>query len=170
MDYRRDDGGAILGDALKGAAAGVAATWVMGKVTTALYERESAAARRREDEAREGRTAYGVAAERTAAMLGREIGEDQRARYGSAIHWALGAGAGAAYGAARGRIPGAGLANGLLFGAAFWAVIDEGANVALGLTPGPTRFPWQTHARGLAGHLVFGVAAEGALRVLDELA
>jgi hypothetical protein len=62
------------------------------------------------------------------------------------------------------------MGNGLLFGTAFWAVIDEGANTALALTPGPTAFPWQTHARGLAGHLVFGVAADTALRALDRLA
>ena len=31
--------------------------------------------------------------------------------------------------------------------------VDEGLNPALGLTPGPDRFPWQAHARGLAGHM-----------------
>lgn len=159
----------ILPDIVKGAVAGAAATWVMGQVTTYLYEQEEKQAREAEDEARGGKTAYGVAAEKAAGALGRELSEEERQQAGAAIHWALGAGAGAVYGALRGRVPGADAANGLLYGAAFWAVIDEGANTTLGLTPGPTAFPWQTHARGLTGHLVFGVAADTALRALDRV-
>jgi len=157
-------------DLVKGALAGIAATWVMGQVTTYLYENESKQAREAEDEARGGRTAYGVAADKAASAVGQDLSDDQRKQAGSAIHWALGAGAGAVYGAMRHRVPAADAANGLFFGTAFWAVIDEGANAALGLTPGPTAFPWQAHARGLAGHLVFGVAADTSLRLLDRVA
>ena len=169
MRSRRNSGhdASLAGDLAKGAVAGAAATWVMGQVTSYLYENESKQARKAEDEARGDKTAYGVAAEKAADTVGRELTDDERRQAGSAIHWALGAGAGAVYGAVRHRVPAADLGNGLLFGAAFWAVIDEGANTALGLTPGPTAFPWQTHARGLAGHLVFGVAADAALRALD---
>lgn len=157
-------------DMAKGALAGAAATWLMGKATTFLYEREDEEARRAEDEARGGKTAYGVAAEKAAGAVGRELSEEERKTAGSAIHWALGMGAGAAYGALRGRVPGAEAGAGLLFGTAFWLLVDEGGNAALGLTPGPAAFPWQTHARGLAGHLVFGLTAEAALRVLDGAA
>lgn len=107
---------------------------------------------------------------RAVDAAGQELSEDERKKYGSAIHWGLGVGAGAVYGALRDRVPGADWGNGLLFGTAFWALIDEGANTALGLTPGPSRFPWQTHARGLAGHLVFGLAADTALRLMDRVA
>ena len=41
---------------------------------------------------------------------------------------------------------------------------------ALGLTPGPTAFPWQAHARGLVGHLTFGTVTDGTLRLLDRVA
>lgn len=160
----------LAADVAKGALAGALATWVMGYATGYLYEHEAEEAREAEDEARGGRTAYGVAAEKAAGAVGRELGEDERARYGSALHWALGAGAGAVYGALRGRLPGAEAGNGLLFGAGFWAVVDEAGNTALGLTPGPGAFPWQTHARGLAGHLVFGLAADTALRAMDAVA
>lgn len=159
----------ILTDAVLGALAGAAATWVMGQATSYLYQQESKAVREEEKEVRGGQTAYGTAAEKAAEMVGQELSEDQRKQYGSAIHWALGAGAGAVYGVLRHRLPRAGRGNGLVFGAAFWALIDEGANTALGLTPGPTAFPWQTHARGLAGHLVFGVAADTALRLTDRI-
>src|SRR5205085_6470262 len=128
-----------------------------------LYEREPKPVRDAEDEARGGRTAYETAAQKAAGLAGAELSKEQRESYGTAIHWALGIGAGAAYGVLRDRLPDAGLARGLLFGAAFWLLVDECANAALGLTPGPTEFPWQTHARGLAGHLAFGATADAVL-------
>lgn len=59
----RGDG---LGDVVRGALAGAAATWVMGQVIGYLYQQERESARRQEDEARGGKTAYGVAAEKAA--------------------------------------------------------------------------------------------------------
>jgi hypothetical protein len=43
------------------------------------------------------------------------------------------------------------------------------ANALLRLTPGPAAFPWQTHARGLAGHLAFGVVADTPLDVAEAV-
>ena len=152
-----------------GALAGTVATWMMGKVTDVLYEREDQSVRDREDNAREGETAYSVAAEKAANRLGTGLSKEERERYGSGIHWALGVGAGALYGLLRNRIPSPAFARGLLFGVAFWLVVDEGANYALGLTPGPTEFPWQTHARGLIGHLVYGTVADATIAGLQEV-
>jgi hypothetical protein len=64
----------------------------------------------------------------------------------------------------------AAIARGVAFGTAFWLMMDEGAVYALGLTPGPTAFPWQTHARGLAGHLTFGAVADATLGALQSAA
>jgi uncharacterized membrane protein YagU involved in acid resistance len=152
---------------IDGAIAGAVATWVMGKVTSYVYEHEDKAAREREDRAREGKTAYGVAAEKAAHLVGAELSEEEREKYGSAFHWGLGIAAGALYGVLRPRMESAELARGLAFGTAFWLVIDEGAVYTLGLTPGPTAFPWQAHARGLAGHLTFGAVADAALGALQ---
>jgi predicted 2-oxoglutarate/Fe(II)-dependent dioxygenase YbiX len=101
----RQHSDSVLADAARGALAGAAATWVMGQVTSYLYEQEAKEARRQEDEAREGKTAYGVAAEKAAEAVGQELSKEQRKQVGSAIHWGLGVGAGAAYGALRGRVP-----------------------------------------------------------------
>lgn len=165
------NGNGLMRDVAAGALAGVAATWVMGQVTSYLYEHEDEDARAREDNARGGTTAYGVAAEKAAAAAHVELSDEQKQKLGSGIHWALGAGAGAIYGALKGRVPEVDAGRGLAYGAAFWGIVDEGANTALGLTPGPTHFPWQTHARGLAGHLVFGVVTNallsGTQRMLD---
>ncbi len=156
--------------AIKGAIAGAAATWLMGQITSYLYQRESKDARKAEDQARNGKTAYGVAAEQAARLAGRSLDDQQRERLGSAIHWALGIGTGAIYAVLRRRFAGVGKLGGAAFGTAFWALVDEGLVPGLGLTPGPTAFPWQTHARGLAGHLTFGTVTDATLRVLDAVA
>lgn len=157
-------------DLVLGGLAGAAATWVMGRTTGYLYEHEDRTARKREDAAHGGETADEAAARRVAAVAGRQLSDEARARAALAIPWAIGMGAGALYGALRPRVRAAGAAHGLGFGTAMWLVMDEGANVALGLTAGPAAFPWQTHARGLVGHLTFGVALDSGLRLSDRVA
>ena len=159
----------VRDDVIKGAIAGAVATWVMGKVTTVMYEREDRWVRRAEDDVRGARTSYGVAAEKAARMAGASLNPAQSERAGLAIHWALGIGAGAVYAVLRRRFQALGRTAGLSFGTAFWALIDEGLAPTLGLTPGPRAFPWQTHARGFAGHLTFGTVTDGTLRVLDAV-
>lgn len=157
-------------DLLLGAAAGAGATWLMDRATTVLYERETEATKKRENAARGDGTAYEIAAEKGAKLVGRELEPAQRKHLGSALHWLLGTTAGAAYGLLRHRVPRLGLGSGLAFGAAFWLLMDEGVNTALRLTPPPNAFPWQTHARGLAGHLVLGAGIDTAFGVADRLA
>ena len=170
MRIRRSASHGIGEDLVKGAIAGAVATWVMGKVTDALYQRENRWARRREDDARSGKTSYGVLAEKAADAMGETLDDESRERYGAAAHWALGVGAGAIYAVLRRRLQGLGRTAGVGFGTVFWAAVDEGLVPALGLTPGPRAFPWQTHARGLAGHLTFGTITDGTLRLLDAVA
>ena len=158
----------VLVNLIAGAAAGAAATWVMGRVTAWLYERESVGARELEDAARGGKTAYATAAERIADAADVDITDEQRDTAGSVIHWALGIAGGAAYGVARKRWPELAALYGVGFGLAFFLVFDEVLNPVLGLTPGPMHFPWQAHARGLAGHLAYGVANNVVLDAVDR--
>lgn len=160
----------LLVDLALGAAAGAAATWVMDRVTTFLYERESEAARKRENEARGGQTAYVAAADRLAGAVGQSLSDQEQKQAGNALHWGLGMAAGALYGAVRPHLSGLGSARGAVFGTAFFLLMDEGAIPLAGLTPGPTHFPWQTHARGLAGHLAFGLTADALLATADQVA
>ena len=132
--------------ALRGAIGGAIATWLMGRATTRGSKRESSKpARRRGDEGRP----QGAAT--------------------AAIHWALGIGTGALYGALRSRAPILGLGRGLVFGTAFWLVVDELAIPALGLTPDPRALPWQSRARGLAGHLAYGAALTAAVDAVEAV-
>jgi len=144
-------------DLLIGITTAAAATWLMDKATNALYERENPFAKQREDSARGGKTAFENAAER---WLGDR-------KFGNAIHWALGLSSGALYAALRNRSRKLGLGSGLLYGALFFAAIDEGMNTALKLAPPPKAFPWQTHVRGLAGHLLLGALLETPFDVMD---
>ena len=157
----------LLGSMVDGVMAGAIATWALDSVTSALYDRESKSVRDREDRVRGGTSAYAIAADKIAALVGRTLDPQERDRFASRIHWALGLSAGAVYGMVRGSLPEGALTNGLLFGILLYLVMDEGAVYALGLTPGPMEFPWQTHARGLAGHLAYGAAANVALRAIQ---
>jgi hypothetical protein len=155
---------------LKGAVAGAIATWALDLVTNWMYQREPAHAREQEDRLRHGRTAYEAAAERAAELLGKRLTDHQRQRLGTVIHWALGIGAGVAYSTFARNLPAFRRAGGAAFGTAFWAGVDEALVSLLGLTPPPQTFPWETHARGLTGHLAYGIVADRTLRVLDSVA
>ncbi|WP_229973018.1 hypothetical protein [Pontibacter harenae] len=49
-----------------------------------------------------------------------------------------------------------------------FVVMDEMVAPMAGLSSGPTAYPWQAHARGLASHLTVGVVTDGVLRGLDK--
>lgn len=151
----------------EGALAGIAATWVMGQITSYMYKQESEEARRAENEARGGKMAFGVAAEKAAEVAGTNLTEEERKSLGKKIHWALGMGAGAVYGASRTPGRGASIGRGLSFGTGFYLLVDEIGNPVLGLTAGPGAFPWEAHARGFVGHLVFGATAEVLLSLME---
>lgn len=153
----------------RGVVAGAAAWWAMDRALSFLYDREDAAVRWREDRARGGIPALEAMAAEGAAATVRPLSEAERQRAGTALQWTVGIGTGVLYALVRDRLPGSGLGRGLAYGAAVSLVFDEGLVPLLGFAPGPAAFPWQTHARGLAGHLVFGGVAEITLGLLETL-
>lgn len=159
----------LMGDLLKGAVAGAAATWAMDRVTGFFEERESRRALRRERRARGGSSPAEQGAEKLAEAVGAEPDRRFSEVAGRALHWTLGAGSGAVYGVLRRRLHAVGRARGLGFGAGFFLFVDETVVPLLGLSPAPGAFPWQTHVRGLSGHLVFGTVADAVFVALDRL-
>ena len=157
-------------DIIKGAVAGAVATWTMSQVTTWMYEHEDRQAREHEDSVRAGVLPSERAAEKVAALVNVELSKQDRARIAQGIHWATGISTGIAYALLRRQSRGVSAAKGLPFGAGFFLVLDELLNPLLGLTPGPRAYPWQAHARGLAGHLAFGMTTELVLEGLDRVA
>jgi len=157
----RSNGRPLAADIVLGAAAGAAATWAMDAVTTLLYEREPEQVKKRENKARGSKTPSEKIAEKLSDS------KAQRKRIGSAIHWSIGVSSGAFYGLLRNRSRYVGLGSGLAYGLAMYLALDEGLLTVTKLSPPPGAFPWQAHARGLAGHLVLGAILDGVFDVAD---
>ena len=81
-------------------------------------------------------------------------------RAGEFVHLAFGALNGAVYGLAAELEPRVTAAAGVPFGASVWAVADEGAVPALGLSRGPREASPGLLAYGLLSHCVFGITTE----------
>lgn len=181
----------IVTDMLLGAVAGAAASYVMAQVTHYLDEYQDKRTKEQETEANRGKIASSVevgnapgmvkqrgvsglssggsiAVEKVARMAGKELAHKERSGFEFALNIGLSMGVGAVYALLRHRIPGTNLGHGLVLGTTFWLLVDEVGNPLLGLTPPQAEFPWQTHMRGLTGHMVFGLVAETVLTLADE--
>jgi hypothetical protein len=147
----------LVTDAALVGVAGYGAAKVMGKATTFMYQQQTDEAKQQEKDESYG-VAYNVAAKKTAALAGKELSQDQASKTGMAIHYALALGWVPVYMVARRRFGmtpfGAGAASGLSMA----VLVDEIGNPLLGFTPPPQKYPLVSHLRGLAGHLVYGLA------------
>jgi uncharacterized membrane protein YagU involved in acid resistance len=132
-----------------------------------MYLNEDPKAFAREKEAQvEGKYAADVAADKLANAAGKELSPDQQYQAGQAVHYAIGMAPAMLYAAYRNHVPVLGGARGLVYGASLFLAVDEVLNPVLGLTSGPTKYPWQAHVRGLVGHLVLGVVTDAVIDVL----
>ena len=149
-------------DLLIGTAAGVVGVAAMHYVATPImYRNESASAFLREKKLQPmGLEAPHVAA---AKLTGR-----QNYALGKGIEAIFGIAPAIAYKMFYKKKSALSLGKGLRYGFGLWVVVDEMIVPALGLS-GPTRkYPWQAHARGLVGHLMFGLATHAAISFLDR--
>ncbi len=149
-------------DGAIGAASGLAASWAMSAAYRPIWRAGGVETRRREQEAQAGMAPATIrAADAAAGVVGRRIPDRSKGLAGWIVHYAYGIAWGAAFGlAARAVAPRAPLVTGLAFGAALWLLSDELLVPALRLSRPPARYPASTHVKGLAAHLVYGVATE----------
>jgi hypothetical protein len=152
----------------KGLVAGFVATQALDWLSTILYEREDRRTRRAEDRTRRHRHAYEVAVERLSRRAGLDLDRKQVGRWGWRFHKVFGVLGGPGYLVLRRAFPRLGRGLGLVFGTAFFVVVDEILVPALRLTPGPRAFSWKVHGRGAVSHLAYGVAAEATTRLLTR--
>lgn len=164
------DGASVLADVVKGAIAGAVGTWAMDKITWIMWDRQDPATLRQEEQhARtEGLDPAHATANRVARAFGTQLQPRQPHPAGVAVHYGIGTGPAMVYAPLRRRLPALGAAGGLLYGLGLFLAVDEGVVPALGLAGAPTEYPWQTHVRGLVGHLVLGAVTHATLELLDQ--
>lgn len=157
----------MIRDAIRGALAGAAATWLMDLVTTGMLEAQPREVTAREAAARpNGKSSVANLVDRVEAETGMTVPAAQRPMLENLIHYALGVVPGALYGVLRRYVPFARLGRGLAYGVLLFAANDEYANTKLGLAGPIEAYPPETHLRGLAGHAVLGVATETGIQLL----
>jgi uncharacterized membrane protein YagU involved in acid resistance len=93
-------------------------------------------------------------------VTGRELSKDEKEVAGTVLHYAMGVTSGAIYGAVAEGLPFATAGAGLPFGAAVWAIADEGIVPAAGLSKSMSEYPLSVHLYAFASHLVFGLTTE----------
>ena len=157
----------MIRDAIRGALAGAAATYLMDLVTTGIYEAQPAEATKLEASGRpNGKGAVTNMVDRFEAESGFVVPPDRRPLVENLVHYALGVVPGALYGVLRRWIPFARLGRGLAFGLTLFALNDEYLNTKLGFAGPVNAYPPEAHVRGLAGHAVLGVATETGIQLL----
>ena len=161
---------------LAGVAGGLAAAWVMERFQALVPQETFAAllgggqAGQQGGDGQEGEPATVKTAEAISeGVLGHDLTKREKAWAGPAVHYAFGSSVGAAYGVTAEYAPEVTEGAGLPFGAAVWLLADEGAVPALGLSDAPWKYPPSTHVYALASHLVYGLTAEGARRLVRTL-
>jgi hypothetical protein len=182
-DSQDDPQGSAWKGLAAGLVAGLAATYVMTqfqelseKLEKELKEDDDSrhpqhSAKRGQQESTEGEGKGEDATVKAAAKLSRnlfhhELSRREKKTAGPAMHYAFGALTGAAYGVLAELVPAVTWGAGAPFGTAVWLGADEIAVPAFGLSGPPWESPPTVHARALAAHLVYGLATEGARRLV----
>lgn len=165
------DGGGygLASKALMGAAAGAAGVWALDRADWFMWDRESEDARHRTKSVRPGgEPPAHVMVSRVEETFGFNPTPAQHEMAGMATHYGIGIAPAAIYALVREQLPGKGPVRGLLYGLGLFLIQDEALNTATGLGAKPRDYPWQAHARGLVAHLVYGVATETVLNLLER--
>ena len=151
-------------DAGLSAAAGYLGTKAMEPVSMKLYDLEPAAARARVDAVRPG-PPYRIAAQKLSTLAGLELSEKQLDRLSLVLHYGLAVQWAPLYPLLRRRTSIGPVAAGLATGAAMSVVADELMTPAVGFSAPNLDYPLVTHARGVAAHLVFGLAVAAVFEI-----
>lgn len=110
-----------------------------------------------EETAIEPRDPFIVLAEKLEKLTGKNLNDRQKKIFEQSAATALSVTAGVSYALLASKWNLNWLMGGLVFGALFWAVEDEGMSPLLGLVGDNTKYPLEAHLRGLAAHVIFGI-------------
>jgi putative membrane protein len=165
-------------NAWKGLAAGLigglAATYVMtqfqelaGKLEKKLDKKQQGQGQGQGQTEGKGENATVKAASKLSrGLFDHQLTPGEKKTAGPAVHYGFGTLTGALYGVLAELAPALTRGAGAPFGTALWLGADEVAVPAFGLSGPPWESPPSVHAKGLAAHLVYGVATEGVRRLV----
>lgn len=166
-DYAEDNTAMI---ALAGAAAGAFGVWALDRVDWFLWNHEDAKARARTTAVRPGGEPPAQAlVTKVERATGNTLSAEALEATAQVVHYSIGIAPAIGYALARDKMPVQGVARGALYGVGLFLMQDEVMNSVTGLGAKPQAYPWQAHARGLVAHIVYGVATELALGLLDDV-
>jgi hypothetical protein len=159
----------LTAKALMGAAAGTAGVWALDRADWLMWDRESLDSRWQTISVRPRQL---PPAENLVSALedafGRKLSRPAFEAASQAVHYSIGIAPAVAYAIFRDRLPVRGVARGALFGLKLFLAQDEILNTVTGLGAKPRGYPWQAHARGLVAHIVYGIATEVALSLIED--
>jgi len=152
-------------DIIKGLVAGVAggllASFLMEQFQAAWSAAARAVAPTKKRGGRKSDSATVKAANLVAEKVtGRKLPSDYKTLGGEAVHYGMGTTSAAVYGVLAEVAPIVTVGDGTGFGAGLWAVADEVAVPAAGLSKPVREIPITTHLYALASHLVYGWITE----------
>ncbi len=155
--------------AIAGAAAGAVGVWALDRVDWFLWNHEDEGARARTTAVRPGGEPPAQAlVTRVEKATGKALSPDRHETVSQAVHYSIGMAPAIGYALLRDKLPGSGVARGALYGTGLFLMQDEVLNTVTGLGARPQRYPWQAHARGLVAHIVYGVATELVLNLVEN--
>ncbi len=156
---------------LAGLAGGLIASWTMNHFQTLWskasehIDEDQPQLRQQEGSQAEKEDATMKAANKlNRALRERNLTWEEEKKAGPIVHYAFGSAMGALYGAAAEVFPDVTRGFGTGFGTTLFAVADEIAVPALGLSGSPTEAPLSSHLYGLVSHLVYGATTEAIRR------
>lgn len=157
------------GDLVRGAAAGVAAAFLMNCFQIAWGKASNALSSDGSDDESSGESSTVKAVDKFQGMVsGRPLADDDRRVAGNLLHYGFGAVVGMIYSVAGRHFPQVRTGYGTAYGGAVAILADEMLVPAAGLAPPPTEAPASTHVYGFISHLVFGAALEGSRRLVER--
>ena len=164
------DGADTAAKALMGFAAGVIGVWALDRADWFMWNRESLDSRAQTIRVR---PRHLPPAENVVAAIEEatdtELSRPMREAASQLVHYSIGVAPAIGYALLRDKLPGNSLARGAMYGTGLFLAQDEAMNSVTGLGARPQDYPWQAHARGLVAHVVYGIATELALNLLEGL-
>ncbi len=156
--------------ALGGFAGSVAMNGFQAAVSAVQKRRENGPSSRDAQRGEQEEPATAKVADAVAENAGYgSIPKSKKGLAGAAVHYGFGTLNGIAYQLLARKVGATKAGYGTLYGAGLWALADEVAVPALGLSKSPKQTPASSHLYALASHLVFGLTADTSIRLARKL-